>query len=295
MAFIGNQQIQTTTTRTYHVYVPDNPIAAQLPAIIVFHGGGQDVATIAQRWGVDPPNPVPQLVENYILVFPESDPNLGGRWMHFKLGGALPEHDLLFVDELLAEITTAGVFPTPSGQAVNADPERIYAAGFSNGGGMVWQIAYSDPARIAQFSGFATVGKALDPEKIDRYRSIHGAPPASPVIYIHGTGDTTFTPPRTLNEVPIDTTYPANTVREMLLRNNVPAGPSATQLIAGSANATEVVAQLYAGTEAFSNVTIINGGHNWPTPTTAGNPPVAQHINATQMIVEFWQTYAGLP
>jgi polyhydroxybutyrate depolymerase len=296
MAFIGNQQIQTTRDRTYHVYVPDNPVAAQLPAILVFHGGGQAVSTIAERWGVNPPNPVPPLVENFILVFPESHPDLGERWIHHRgTGGPRPELDLRFVDELLDEITTAGVFPTPGGQSVSADPERVYAAGFSNGGGMVWQIAYSNPALIGRFRGFAAVGKALDPEKIAWYRSHHGAPPAAPFMYIHGTGDGSFSSPKTLQEVPIDTTFPANTVREMRDRNGVGAGPATTQLVAGSTNATEVVAQLHTGTEAFANVTIVNGGHNWPTPTTNANPPVAQHVNATEMIVAFWRNHAGLP
>jgi hypothetical protein len=32
--------------------------------------------------------------------------------------------------------------------------------------------------------------------------------------------------------------------------------------------------------------TVINGGHNWPTPTTHGNPPVADHFDATATIVD---------
>lgn len=296
MAFIGNQQFQMPKDRTYHAYVPDSPVAAQLPAIVVFHGGGQEVETIARRWGVNPPNPVPPLVQDYILVFPESDPNLGARWMHHrKTYSSLPDHDLRFVDRLLDEITAAGVFPTPSGQAVSADPDRIYAAGFSNGGGMVWQIAYSSPSLIGRFRGFATVGKALDPEKVDWYRAHHGAPPAVPLIYIHGTGDSTFSAPKTMLEVPLDTTYPAFTVREMRNRNAVPAGPTNTRMIPGSTNVTEVVAQMHAGAEAFANLTVINGGHNWPTPTNNANPPVAQHVNATEMIVQFWKNNAGLP
>jgi len=296
MAF-SNQLISMPKDRTYHAYVPDNPLGPVVPAIIVFHGGGQDVRTIAARWGVTPPAPVPALLENYILIFPESDPQLGQHWIHYRKGLAgFPDHDLRFVDALIDEITAAGAFTTPKGQQVSADPERIYASGFSNGAGMTWQIAYSAPPLINRFRGFATVGVALAPEKIQAYRSRFGAPPPVPLMYVHGTADTTFTPPRTLNEVAIDTTYPAATVREMQDRNGVPLGaPSATQLISGTVNSTEVVEQLYTGVEAFANVTIVNGGHNWPTPTTSGNPPVAQHYNATERIVEFWQNHAGLP
>jgi poly(3-hydroxybutyrate) depolymerase len=100
-----------------------------------------------------------------------------------------------------------------------------------------------------------------------------------------------------LQEVPIDTTQPAFTVREMLSRNgiapNTPA--SATALIPGTTNLTEVVVQLFLGNEAFAAATVINGGHNWPGPTTVGNPPVASHFDATEAIVDFWHHHAALP
>ena len=56
-----------------------------------------------------------------------------------------------------------------------------------------------------------------------------------------------------------------------------------------------MVTQLFAGTEAFLQATVINGGHNWPMPTTVGNPPVADHFDATRAIVDFWRRHAGLP
>jgi poly(3-hydroxybutyrate) depolymerase len=114
-------------------------------------------------------------------------------------------------------------------------------------------------------------------------------------MYVQGTEDSLFRSPATVQEVPIDSTFPAFTVREMLGRNGVPAGPATTTLVAGSTNTTEVVEQLYLGTEAFQYVTVINGGHNWPDPTQTGNPPVATHYDATQAIIDFWRGNAGLP
>lgn len=289
--------IASAGSRTYHIYIPPNPPQALLPAIIVFHGGGQDPRTIAARWGVAPGNPVPALVENYLLVFPEADPHLSDEWVHYKMGdSAFPDYDLLFVDALVNELTTTA-YPTGNMAIpnVSADPGLLYAAGFSNGGGMVWQIANSD--RVGLFQGFAAVGKALDPEKAEKYRQQLGgaAPPPVPFMYIHGTADKTFATP-IFDVASADTTRPALSVREMLDRNGIAAGaPAATQLIAGSTNTTEVVMQLFVGAAAFSYVTVINGGHNWPTPTTVGNPPVATHFNATQAVVEFWQNNAGLP
>jgi len=301
MPVLTNEPIPQNHDRTYHVHVPDNPAQASVPAIVVFHGGGQDAATIARRWGLEPGSPVPANVADYLLVFPESDSRLTDQWVHFqKTDSAFPTFELEFVDLLLQEITTTQ-YATGSALVpdVSADPALIYAAGFSNGAGMVWQLMNSD--RVSRFRGFAAVGLALDPEKAQRYRRQLAAsgddPPAVPVMYVHGTGEFTFRPPATLQEVPLDTTRPAFTVGEMLTRNGIaPSAPAATTtLVPGSTNLTEVVVQLFLGDAAFACATVIHGGHNWPGPTTVGNPPVASHFDATAAILDFWHTQAALP
>jgi polyhydroxybutyrate depolymerase len=299
MPFQQNNPINITTVRSYDIFIPPTPRSARLPAIIVFHGGGQDIRTIEARWGIDPANPpVPPLVAEYMLVFPETDPTLTDEWVHYKKGDSkFPEHDLLFVDTLVNEITNvAYATGDPNIPTVSADPTLLYAAGFSSGAGMVWQIANS--SRVASFQGFAVVGKGLDPEKAIHFRQQLGgaAPPPIPLIYIMGTADPGFRSPTTLAEVPIPSTYPFYSVKEMIERNVIPAGPAQTSLTPGSTNVTEVVTQLWTGgTEAFCYVTVINGGHNWPTPTTRGNPPVANHYDATEAIVQFWRNFASLP
>ncbi len=299
MSLLTAQPVGMPVARTYSVEVPDNPPQATIPAIIVFHGGGQDAATIAARWGVDPPAPVPALVRDYLLVFPQSHPQLNERWVHYGPGDkAFPTLDLDFVQELVAELTSRAYATTSVAvPMVTADPALIYAAGFSSGGGMVWQLLNSDLS--ASFRGFAAVGKALDPDKAIRYRkqlAASGAVPApAPVAYLQGTADRGYRPPFTQQEPKLDETFPSFTLSEMLNRNGVAAGPAATTLIPGSAGVTEVVLQHFAGAEAYVHGTVLNGGHNWPTPTTVGNPPVATHFNTTETIVEFWRTHAGLP
>ena len=299
MSLLTGQEITADITRSYAVHVPDDPVGATVPAIVVFHGGGQDVTTIARRWGVDPPNPVPVYLTDYLLVFPESDPRLGEEWVHYKAGDSgFPTLDLDFVQLLVTELTTrayetaSATFPT-----VTADPGLLYAAGFSNGGGMVWQLLNSSLS--AAFRGFAAVGMALDPEKARRYRcelaSADALPEPAPVAYIQGTADRGYRPTFTQLETALGLTLPAFTATEMLERNGIPTdAPATTRLMPGSAGVTEVVVQLFEGTEAFLMATVINGGHNWPTPTTHGNPPVADHFDATAAIVEFWRRHAGL-
>lgn len=298
MPFIADQRIDEPVRRTYHVQVPDAPVRDVLPVIIVFHGGGQEVEVISRRWGVDPPNPVPAEVADYLLVFPEAHPQSSAEWEHFDAGdSAFPTLDLDFVQDLLADLTSRRfVTGSPDIPDVTGDPERVYAAGFSNGGGLCWQLLNSDLS--GRFRGYAVVGKALDPEKARHYRTALGPgvdPAPAPVCYLHGTADRGFRPTFTLQETELDGTLPFATLTEMLTRNGVPAGPALTRLVAGSAGVTEVVLQLFSGAEAYLHGTVINGGHNWPTPTTRGNPPVADHFNATTTIVEFWRRFAGLP
>jgi poly(3-hydroxybutyrate) depolymerase len=163
-----------------------------------------------------------------------------------------------------------------------------------------WCGSCSNSSLSSDFRGFAAVGKALDPEKARHYRcelaSAGALPEPAPVAYIQGTADRGYRPPFTLEETALGMTLPAFTVTEMLERNGIPTdAPATARLVPGSAGVTEVVVQLFEGTEAFLTATVINGGHNWPTPTTRGNPPVADHFDATAAIVEFWRRHAGLP
>jgi poly(3-hydroxybutyrate) depolymerase len=201
VTLLTGEQVASATTRTYSVEVPAAPPGPQVPAILVFHGGGQEAETIAQRWGIDPPAPVPGPLRDYLLVFPETHPGLAEQWVHRGPGdGGLPSLDLAFVADLVAELTTHRL---PTGSAavpeVTADPALLYVAGFSNGGGLVWQLLNSDLS--AAFRGFAAVGKALDPEKSQHYRrqlAVAGLEPRpAPVCYLQGTADRGFRPPFT--------------------------------------------------------------------------------------------------
>ena len=298
MTFLSGQVLAQNAERRYHVEIPADPVQERVPAIVVFHGGGQDVATIAGRWGVIPGTPTPAPLADYLLVFPEAHPLLNREWVHFQTGDSgFPTLDLDFVTALLAELRTRS-YPTGSAAVpgVSADPDRIYVAGFSNGAGMVWQLLNSDVS--AEIRGYAAVGKVLDPEKADHYRSrlaaVGGTPAAAPVAYLQGTADHGFRPTFSAQESPLEETLPFFTLPQMLTRNDVPPGPAATTLVPGSDNVTEVVLQLFVGTAAYLHGTVVNGGHNWPTPTSRGNPPVADHFDATRTIVEFWQAHAGL-
>ena len=143
------------------------------------------------------------------------------------------------------------------------------------------------------------MGKALDPEKAKHYRAqlaaVGQVPAAAPMFYLQGTADTGYRPPFSQHEVKLDSTLPFFTLSEMLDRNGWAGGAANTRFLPGSTNVTEAVLQLFVGAKAYVHGTVLNGGHNWPSPTTVGNPPVATHLNATHAIVEFWRQHANLP
>ena len=274
MTLLTGQELLGSRRRTYHVQVPNDPAGPTVPVIIVFHGGGQDAITIAKRWYVDPPNPMPADLAGYLLVFPETDPLMDEAWVHFTaLNTGFARLDLVFVEELLTELAgrdfATGSVSVP---VVRADLDLAYAA----------------------------VGIALDPEKVQHYRNELAAtgevPAPAPVVYVHGTADRSYRPTFMSEETELEVTLPFFTVTEMLQRNGVAGtGPASTELAGGSTGVTEVVLQEYVGDAAFLQGTVINGGHNWPMPTTRGNPPVAEYFDATRTIVEFWRRHAGLP
>jgi hypothetical protein len=51
MPVMTNQLVPQGTDRVHHISVPADPAQEVAPAIVVFHGGGQDATTIARRWG----------------------------------------------------------------------------------------------------------------------------------------------------------------------------------------------------------------------------------------------------
>ena len=296
MPLITNQLVPQSTDRVYHISVPGDPGQEVAPAIVVFHGGGQDATTIARRWGIEAGSPVPANVADYLLVFPEADSRLPDQWVHFKKSdSAFPTLDLEFVD-LLLEPSPHGV-PHRLGDVPSVGrPRPVLCAGFSTAPDG-WQLLNSDWCPGSGASPPSATPSARRRPSTTEISSLREPTPAGAVMYVHGTADHTFRPPATLQEVPIDTTQPAFTVQEMLTRNGIPtdAPAATTTLVPGTSNLTEVVVQSFTGAEAFTYATVINGGHNWPGPTTVGNPPVASHFDATQAILDFWHTNAGLP
>lgn len=157
--------------RSFLLRVPEHKRDEQLPVVVALHGVGGSSQDF-EDWtkfsdGVD--------TDRYIAVYPDGSPlkderlvwNAGGCC---SSAGSRPADDVEFLTGILDELESYG-----------ADPDRIYVAGFSNGGMMTYRLACDIGDRIA---GIAVVAGAFNVTECSATNPI-------PVVIIHGTADDT--------------------------------------------------------------------------------------------------------
>lgn len=137
---------------------PDDP-AAQLPAVIVFHGRPSDGPGIQRDSNLD----VLAAGEGFLTVYPSSPTR---SWEPAAEGG-----DLEFVSDLVDELVARW----------QADPARIYVAGHSNGGDMSLAVGANLGDKVA---GVAPVTPAGTGDVYDAVGEL-----ASPLPLVAFTGD----------------------------------------------------------------------------------------------------------
>lgn len=157
------------TTRTYTVHIPamykpDHPEAV----VLVFHGHGGSATDTDAASGFS------ELAEQrgFIAVSPQGLLDDDGLPFWASIGPIdYGIDDALFVSDLLTKLQTGFC----------VDPRRIYATGFSNGGGMSGFLACKMAGRIAAFAPISGNYYAL-PDGCHPGRAV-------PILEIHGTAD----------------------------------------------------------------------------------------------------------
>ncbi|MDT8305156.1 MAG: PHB depolymerase family esterase [Anaerolineae bacterium] len=253
--------------RAYLLYVPEiYDAATATPLVIALHGFVQWPASLVEMTGWN------ELAEEhgFIVVYP-SGTGLPLRW---RAGGGSGDSagtaaDVAFVDALIDELA----------RSYNLDPNRIYANGLSNGGGMTSVLTCELAGRIAAAGMVA--GAYLYPwDKCDPARPV-------PVIIFHGTDDT-IVPYAGGRSGPGDRQLPSIPVwvDSLAARNGCDEEPAA---LPARGDATGVAYTGCAGDVLF--YTISGGGHTWP-----GGPPLyerisghtTQDLNATAVMWAFF-------
>lgn len=269
----NGQIVSSGETRKYLLYVPESYDPSKpTPLVISIHGFAdwpahhQDMThwnEVADEYG-------------FIVVYP-SGTGLPLRWRAYPQDEAndMLSIDVQFISDMIDQL----------GEEYNIDPQRIYANGMSNGGGMTYLLSCQLSDRIAAIGGVA--GAYLYPwEACNPSRPI-------PAIFFHGTAD---------NIVPYDggfyersgTQFPVipDWARQWAEGNGCdPEGEEIPRV-------EDVSGVKYNNCDQNAQVilyTIHDGGHTWPGGTPLPERitgPTSQTINATREMWAFYQQHS---
>ncbi len=173
--------------RTYILYVPTiyDPSSA-VPLVIALHGAGNTSTMMEEMTGF---NDIAEK-ENFVVVYPEGlgQPLAWNNGINPDDEGITDADDITFIQDLIARISSQ----------LAIDPDRIYVAGYSNGGFMAHRIGAMMPDKIAAIAAVeGSVGLSYDFGVTYKDQVTPIAPMS--VLTIHGRKDTT---------VPYDGGYP---------------------------------------------------------------------------------------
>lgn len=147
------------------------------PLLVLLHGvGGNEEAMLALA---------PAMDARFLVVSARGPIVLGARafgWFHVTFG---PQGPVIDAGEAAASWAAIARFVDEAVRAYDADPSRVYLAGFSQGAIMALATLLTAPARVA---GVVAMSGRLLPEVLP-----HAAAPDAlrdrPVLIVHGTGD----------------------------------------------------------------------------------------------------------
>jgi polyhydroxybutyrate depolymerase len=262
--------VSSAQKRKYVLYVPSSYDRTRpTPLVISMHGaGGWPVQQMElSRW-----NELAE-TEGFIVVYPSGADTAGPRVWHVEEGPG-PMMDVRFISDLIDKLEAA----------YHIDPSRIYANGFSNGGGMAFVLSCAMSDRIAAV-GMVGAAQTLPWSWCKDHRAV-------PMIAFHGTADSfakynggaSWVAPRPFPAVP---KWTANWAR----RNRCGAKPVESKVAADVSRgeytncADEAAVVLY---------TVRGGGHTWP----GGKPlpdwfvgPTSRSIDATSLMWAFFRAH----
>lgn len=154
-------------TRTALLYVPQHMSGrGRLPLVLLFHGGMSSPQAIAQISAMH------RLAERegFVVAYPAGLPGRSGlTWAPAGKEDARRVGDARFVRELIIDLQ----------RRYAIDPDRIFAAGFSIGGSLVYELACLLADRIA---AAAVVCGSMTTTYCDPVRAVS-------LLHIHGTKD----------------------------------------------------------------------------------------------------------
>ena len=264
--------------RCYHLYVPSGYDPARpAPVVVTMHGYvlNPDTQAAISGWHDLADR------EGFIAVYVQGT-SYPRRWNAGDTWGAGQVDDVQFFRDLIDDLSTFAA----------VDRSRVYANGFSNGGGMSVRIG-CDAADVVAAIG-SVAGAIVDMEDCNLSRPI-------PAMAFHGTADWIVPYEGGLMQV-LPLRYAADLV-------NAPSyfvGAEEWVATLAGLNGCDPTAELfppqgdvlgrrYTGCDQDADVilyTIEDGGHQWPGGGTIyGAGKNTRHIDATEEMWRFFQRY----
>ncbi len=270
--------VSSGVTRRYLLYVPKTYDRSRLtPLVITMHGGGSwpAAAIYISRW-----NEVAEQ-HGFIVVYPAGS---GAFWGGFSpgphvwpMGPRSLGREVRFISDLIDKLEAE----------YNIDPNRIYADGMSNGGGMALALSCRLSDRIAAVGAVAS-GRKLSWDRCGDSRPV-------PMVAFHGTADPRAPYRGGRSSAPSDPVmFPdiRDWTAHVARRNQCKGDPSDTRITAN--------VRRLAYTNCAENADVVlysveGGGHTWP----GGQVPqvvapewlvgrATREINATRVMWEFF-------
>lgn len=246
-----------------------------LPIVVLFHGGGGSRQTSNKTTCPDGDEASPQCLvalagaRGYAVVIPDGTGQRplrnirtwnggGGNDLQCTSGPACKSRvdDVRYFGELLAQVRSA----------IPVDDKRIYLTGISNGGAISHRLACETSGQVAAIVGVAGANEFAD----------DGGPcdVRVPVRQIHGTEDPCWAygggTSACLQDDGEPKTSVAATMEGWRLRNGcAPAPAESMRAEREPSDGTTLAVKIWTGcTAATELLTVIGGGHTWPS----GNP-----------------------
>ena len=246
-------------TREYLIHIPNSyDTTKSVPIVMNFHGFSQSVSYYIIEADMRP------LAESdtFILIYPQGSYLNGfSHWNACPIGGdnKSDADDFGFVEDVIDEISSQ----------YNIDMERIYAAGYSNGGMMAYGLANYKSDLIAAVASVS--GAMLD--------CIGFTSHPMPVVHLHGTSD---------GVIPYngssDWSSVENTLDYWINFNNTITAPTVTNDNSGGMSIEHYLYDQRDSSVSVEHYKFIGGDHVWFTSTFQGQ-------NTSELIWNFMSRY----
>ena len=246
-------------SREYILYIPDSyDGASTIPLVLNFHGFGESASEFMNKTDMRTVSES----NTFILVYPQgSCLNGSSHWNACPTGGDNKSNadDFGFVESIISEISSQ----------YNLDLERVYAAGYSNGGMMAYGLANYKSDLIAAVASVS--GVMLD--------CIGSTNHPMPVVHLHGTSD---------NVIPYNGGYGwisvQNTLDHWINFNNTTSTPTVS-----IDDSEGITIEHYVYGEGNNSVSVehykyVGGNHVWFSSTFRG-------LNTYELIWNFMSRY----